>query len=192
MTADSPIPNEPSIDHEKVKEVYQEHAAALERFLLGVLKDEAAAADALQSTFIKLIEKGHSVQQEGAFKSWLFRVAFNEAMLIRRRDAINRKHAEKVAWRQELHLGDRDTLSQLGQSVERAMRQEDIELVRNALDELSEVQRQVVEKRIYQGLKFREIADELDVPLGTVLARMQSSLKKLKLILQARSEWEDF
>ena len=192
MTADSDKPNQPFIENEKVKEVYQEHAAALERFLIGVLKDETAAADALQSTFMKLIEKGHLVQQEGAFKSWLFRVAFNEAMLIRRRESINRRHAESIAWRQQLHLGENDNFSQLGQSVERAIRQEDIELVRKALDELSDVQRQVVEKRIYEGMKFREIADELGVPLGTVLARMQSSLKKLKPILMARSEWQDF
>ena len=89
-------------------------------------------------------------------------------------------------------IPDEFEIRQLGQSVERAIRQEDIELVRKALDELSDVQRQVVEKRIYEGLKFREIAQELDVPLGTVLARMQSSLKKLKPILMARSEWQDF
>ena len=40
MTADSSRPNQPFIASEKVQEVYQEHAAALERFLIGVLKDE--------------------------------------------------------------------------------------------------------------------------------------------------------
>ncbi len=180
------------MDIEKVQMVYQEYAEDLQRFLLGVLRDESAAADALQSTFIKLIEKGHSVQQEDSIKAWLFRVAFNEAMLIRRREAISRKHAEGVAWKLQLRLGSSDAGSrQLSQSVEHAVRQEDIELVRMALNELSGPQREVVKKRIYEGLKFREIAEELDVPLGTVLARMQSSLKKLKPILAHKIDWYD-
>ena len=180
------------MDIEKVQLVYQEYAEGLQRFLLGVLRDESAAADALQSTFIKLIEKGHSVQQEDSIKAWLFRVAFNEAMLIRRREAISRKHAEGVAWKLQLRSGSSDAGSRvLSQSVEHAVRQEDIELVRMALNELSEPQREVVKKRIYEGLKFREIAEELDVPLGTVLARMQSSLKKLKPILAHKIDWYD-
>jgi RNA polymerase sigma-70 factor (ECF subfamily) len=180
------------LDSEKVRLVYEEYAEGLQRFLLGVLKDESAAADALQSTFIKLIEKGHSVQQKDSIKSWLFRVAFNEAMLIRRREAISRKHAEGVAWKLQLRLGTADADNRkLSHSVEHAIRQEDIALVRKALDQLSEPQREVVRKRIYEGLKFREIAEELDIPLGTVLARMQSSLKKLKPILAHKTEWHD-
>lgn len=176
------------MDSQRVQAVYQEHVQDLKRFLLGVLKDETTAADALQSTFIKLMEKGHSVQQLDSLKSWLFRVAFNEAMLILRRDGVSRKHAERVAW--QLETGE--TASQrLNQSMGQLIREEEVEMVRAALDELSEVQRTVVEKRIYEGLKFREIAEQLQVPLGTVLARMQSSLKKLKTVLANRSEWEE-
>jgi RNA polymerase sigma factor (sigma-70 family) len=192
LTADPQKPTEPAMSSERVHEVYEEHAESLQRFLLGVLKDESAASDALQSTFIKLIEKGHSVQRQDSIKSWLFRVAFNEAMLIRRRETIRRKHVEGVAWKLRLQLGDLDNDgSTFGQSVEWAIRQEDILLVRKALDSLSEPQKEVVKKRIYEGLKFREIADDLDVPLGTVLARMQAGLKKLKPILAHRVEWTE-
>jgi len=158
---------------------------ALERFLIGVLRDEAAAADALQTTFIRLLEKGHLVQQQDSMKSWLFRVAFNEAMLIRRKDTTSKKHAENVAWKLQGQLGaDRGVDHRLSQSVHHAIQQEDIKQVRAALKQLPLAQREVVKKRIYEGLKFREIADELDVPLGTVLARMQAGLKKLKPILK--------
>jgi RNA polymerase sigma factor (sigma-70 family) len=180
------------MDSQRVQAVYQEHVRDLQRFLLGVLKDEATAADALQSTFIKLMEKGHSVQQLDSLKSWLFRVAFNEAMLVRRREGVSRKHAERVAWRLRTGSETGETAGQrLNQSMGQMIREEEIEMVRTALDELSEVQRAVVEKRIYEGLKFREIAEQLNVPLGTVLARMQSSLKRLKSVLAARSEWEE-
>ena len=56
--------------------------------------------------------------------------------------------------------------------------------IREALAELPETHRKVVQLRIYEGLKFAEIAELLDSPLGTVLARMRSSLQKLKSILK--------
>lgn len=189
LSKDSTESDEQLLASSEVGEAYSEHAVGLERFLLGILKDDAATADALQATFIKLMEKGHSVQKQSSLKSWLFRVAFNEAMLIRRKQAIGRKHSEAIAWKQESRLQE-GIGGKLGQPVKSLLQQEEIELVRAALSELSDVQREVVEKRIYEGLKFREIADELDVPLGTVLARMQSSLKKLKPILIAYTETE--
>ena len=185
LNSDSSKPDPHPIDREKVEKVYEIHAAALERFLLGVLRNESAAADALQTTFIRLLEKGHLVQQEDSIKAWLFRVAFNEAMLIRRRESIGRKHAENIAWKAQQRAGaDKGGDARLSQSVHHAIRQEDILQVRKALQRLPEPQRAVVEKRIYEGLKFREIAEVLDVPLGTVLARMQAGLKKLKPILK--------
>ena len=177
------------MDQDRVREVYEEHQSALGRFLIGVLRDESAAADALQTTFARLLEKGHMVQQQESLKSWLFRVAFNEAMLIRRKESISRKHAENVAWKAQVQFGaDKGIDQRLSQSVHYAIQQEEIERVREALTRLPESQREVVEKRIYDGLKFREIADELDVPLGTVLARMQAGLKKLKPILKSTDE----
>lgn len=185
LNLDSSKPEPPLLGTERVQAIYSEHCLALERFLVGVLRDEAAAADALQTTFTRLIEKGHLVQQQDSMQSWLFRVAFNEAMLIRRKETTSKKHAENVAWKFQGQLGaDRGVDHRLSQSVHHAIQQEDIKQVRAALNQLPLPQRVVVKKRIYEGLKFREIADELNVPLGTVLARMQAGLKKLKPILK--------
>ena len=185
MTSDSSKLTPQLFDAAKAELVYQEHSVGLSRFLLGLLRNEAAAADALQTTFIRLLEKGHTVQQQDSLKSWLFRVAYNEAMLIRRKVSISRKHAENVAWKvKSLGSADRGTDDRLSQSVHFAIQQEDIQQVREALTRLPEAQRTVVEMRIYEGLKFREIAEQLDEPLGTVLARMQAGLKKLKPILK--------
>lgn len=180
-----PKPLEP----EKVQAIYDEHFDSLQRFLVGVLRDSSAAADALQSSLIKLMEKGHLVQQQESMRSWLFRVAFNEAMLIKRREATGRKHAQSIAWKNQLSAGaDKGADPRLSQSVHHAIRQEDILRVREALQQIPDSQRLVVEMRIYQGLKFREIAEQLSEPLGTVLARMQAGLKKLKPILNESTD----
>ena len=120
-----PTSNDSIVDRARVESAYQEHAISLKRFLLGVLKDDAATADALHSTFIKLMEKGHLIEQESSLKSWLFRVAFNEAMLVKRRNATKRKHAESVAVHWQARRGDAGD-RQLGAAVERITLQEDI------------------------------------------------------------------
>jgi len=157
---------------------FETHQQAIRHFLLGILKDPTGAEDALQSTFIKLMEKGDTVRDRSAIKSWLFRVAFNEAMLVRRQQALADKHHEKFAW--QVDCDNRGTELPDAAILQSETRQQ----VADALKALSPEQQAVVEKRIYQGLKFREIAEELDVPLGTVLARMHASLKKLKTVLE--------
>lgn len=111
-------------------------------------------------------------------KGWLFRVGYNEAIEVRRKQATATKHLEKFAW--QVDWSSRQRNDPDAQIIERELQSQ----VTDALKQLSPQQYEVVAKRIYQGLKFREIAEELDVPLGTVLARMHSSLKKLKSVLQ--------
>ena len=69
-----------------------------------------------------------------------------------------------------------------------AIRHEQIEQVQDALQQLPKALQEIVQKRIFEGLKFREIAEQLDTPLGTVLARMHSALKKLKSLLREAND----
>lgn len=172
------------LDPEVVQGTYNQHAEGLFRFLLGVLKDSASAEDALQTTFVRLTERGHQIQQRTSIKSWLYQVAFNEAMLIRRRQATGLRHQQTIAWHYQVNSREQGPQNP-DNITQDFIQQEEIEQIRKSLDCLSPVQRVVVEKRIYEGKKFREIAEELHVPLATVLARMQTSLKKLKPYLTA-------
>ncbi|QEG25040.1 RNA polymerase sigma factor [Mariniblastus fucicola] len=157
-----------------IEAAYEQHSESLRWFLAGVLRNETLVADAHQATFLKLMQRGDKLRNEASLKSWLFQVAFNEAMLVKRKSQMARKHSLKVAWRVEA-LRDGE-----GSPEEPALRGEEVEQVRTAIEALSSDQQLVVRKRIYEGLKFREIAEELDVPLGTILARMQAALKKLR------------
>ena len=157
--------------------LFRDHSRALDRFLVGILKDGALAADAMQSTFSKLVEKGGAVQP-GALKSWLFRVAYNEAMLIRRKSSALQRKIENSAWAITARHQEQQT-----DGLAEAMRSESIELVRLALEKLPVEQRTVVQMRIYDELKFKDISQRTGKPLGTVLSRMQLALKKLRTIL---------
>jgi RNA polymerase sigma-70 factor (ECF subfamily) len=153
-----------------VEIAFNEHAADLKRFLLGLLRDDASADDALQATFASLLESDPSLENS-ELRRWLFKVGYNQAMLIRRQAAVQAKHASEV-WRitQKVDVDPAACMEQ----------RETTARVRRAIEELSEDQRKLVTTRIQGDLKFREIAENLGVPLGTVLGRMQSALKKVE------------
>jgi len=162
--------DEGRIDSATVAALFEEHAEELRRLLVGVLRDYQLANDALQSAFTKMVERGHETQEESR-KAWLFRVAYNEALAVRRRGAIGNKVLQRVAWsaREEDDRPD-----------EVLFRQEDIERVKAAIAELPLPQQQVVHMRIYEEKTFATIAKELKIPLGTALGRMRTALANLR------------
>ena len=160
------------LDPAVIAALYVEHGAELRNFLVGVLRDAHLASDALQLTFAKLMEQGHESRAESR-KGWLFRVAYNQAMLIRRKQGVAERGLKKLAWRrakEQEHSGPEEPV----------IRFEAVEQVREAMRNLSPVQLTVVRMRIYEDKTFAEIAAELKIPLGTALARMHAALKKLR------------
>jgi RNA polymerase sigma-70 factor (ECF subfamily) len=169
----------PQLDAALVAALYVEHADELKAFLLGVLRDRDLVGDALQGTFVKAIEFGHTAQAE-SLKSWLFQVAFREALVLRRRQATDERARQRIG---EQAFPSVDAHS--GQTPDVILvRRETLEAVRGALEKLPDEQRTVVRLRMYEQLKFSKIAEQLDVPLGTVLTRMQLALKKLLAALE--------
>jgi hypothetical protein len=87
--------------------LFAAHAEELRRFLWGVLRDATLVQDVLQSTFVKLVEKGSSARDETR-KAWLFRVAYNQALAIRRRQAVGNRVLENVGREQDQHADRAD------------------------------------------------------------------------------------
>ncbi|MBT6155411.1 MAG: RNA polymerase sigma factor [Planctomycetaceae bacterium] len=157
------------LDPSVVAALYVKHADELRAFLTGVLRDGELAGETLQATFAKAVEQGHTARQD-TLKGWLFRVAYNEAMGIRRRQQTQKRAYQKLAW-------NHDSSSHSPEDA--VVRWEQVESVRAALKILPTEQQQVVCMRIYDEKTFQVIADELNLPLGTVLTRMRLALKKL-------------
>jgi RNA polymerase sigma-70 factor (ECF subfamily) len=152
--------------------LYVEHADELSRFLIGVLRDGHLASDVVQTTFAKAAEQGHTAKNE-SLKSWLFTVAYHEAMLVRRREgAAGRAIEQKALWQQSHD----DCPTPEGPLV----RWETVKQVRQALRGLPAEQAEVVRRRMFDGQKFADIAAGLGLPLGTVLSRMRTALAKLR------------
>lgn len=161
------------LDPAVVAALFLEHGEELRRFLVGILRDHNTAADALQATFSKAIERGR-MAREDTQKGWLFRVAYNEAIVIKRRQAVQTRATNALG-----AVGEKESVLPDASLLDK----EEAGRVRAALETLPIDQREVVRMRIYEEKKFAEIAAELRVPLGTVLTRMQAALKKLRKAL---------
>lgn len=164
---------ESKLDPAIVSALYLDHAEDLRRFVYGIVKDWQLAGDVLQATFTKAVEVGHTTQ-EGSRKAWLFRVAFHEALALQRKKGVAQRAMDKLGPSRQGHAGRSD---------EPVVRRETVETVRAAIEALPPQQQQVVRLRIYEEKKFVEIAQELNIPLATALARMRAALGKLRTAL---------
>lgn len=180
-------PTAPATDAELLARFRAGDAAALEplfaryeepvfRFLFGVLRDHHAAEDALQETFVQALRKVDAVAAD-TFRGWLFTVAYRQAMLLKRKGKRLPTQASDVALAGL--VGDDAADARAGLA-------DDARHVRELLELLPAVQRQVIAARVFDGLAFREIAAKLGCPLNTALARMHDGLHKLRQLWEAR------
>ena len=160
----------PRLEADAVASLYREYAEELRCFLLGVLCNLDLANEVLQITFANTVELGHTARDESV-KGWLFRVAYNEAMTLRRRQQVRTKAAIKLAEVPPKFEAAADEL---------LTRSETVTEVRAAVERLPQELQRIVRLRMYEEKTFAAIASELKLPLGTVYARMQQALKALK------------
>ena len=132
------------------------------------------AEEITQSTFCTIVAKIGAYTEVGKFESWLFRIAMN-----RLRDEMRRRKRHAIPVEEEVLTslaGDDRDVDVLGLPVSGVLAE--------AVAELSEADRQIIHLRHVANMSFKQIAEFLDEPLGTVLARQHRALRKLKEQLQ--------
>jgi RNA polymerase sigma-70 factor (ECF subfamily) len=141
------------------------------------------AEEITQSVFVTIATKlnsestsgGGGYSEQGRFESWLFRIAMNRV-----RDEVRRLKRHAVATDPDL-LNDASDHSRTKESATPT----DLTALRLAMGQLSDSDREVIELRHHAGLSFAQIADTLEEPLGTLLARHHRALRKLKDLMLA-------
>ena len=159
-------------------ECYRQCASGLRVALRVRLKNDLDVEDCLNRVFVKLWLQGHEVAPV-ARRSWLFVVARNEAALVGRNEV--RRSIER-AGNQELESsgGGIDPKTEALMPLDVLLRNEQIEKLQLAGRELSDQQAEILRFRFYDDLTFREIADRLQIPLGTALTRVRAAILKLR------------
>lgn len=146
-------------------------------FLLNALRHRADAEDAAQETFVRIVRGLAGYEHRGQFRAWIFRIARNQAALTanRRQRVADRERAMEPLVLAEMHTADDE-----GSALEQAERAAEI---RRAVAELPAAEREVVELRLDEDLKFREIAERTGAPLNTVLGRMRNAVRRLRELI---------
>jgi RNA polymerase sigma-70 factor (ECF subfamily) len=159
-----------------------------ERELYGYLRryvgDGSLAEDVFQNTFLQLYLKSGQYEPGRPVRPWLYTIATHQAI-----DAL-RRNGRHQAISLEQHRAEpsdgemRSLLETLENRepgpLEKASDEERRARVRASVDRLPEFLRQVLLLAYYQGLKYREIANILEIPVGTVKSRLHAALVKLQ------------
>jgi RNA polymerase sigma-70 factor (ECF subfamily) len=146
--------------------------------------DRTLAQDLVQETFLRILRSAHRYRPEAKFKTFLFTVARNLWIdQHRSRKAAPRTVSADVPWGDEGATLAEAVPSEDTSAESRMAHREAASLVREALQELPEGQREVWILAIDQDLKQREIASILDIPVGTVKSRMNAAVTRLRGLL---------
>src|SRR5438477_2056451 len=155
----------------------------VQRLCMRMTCDAHRGQDLAQETFVRVFAKRKDYQSSGKFSTWLWRIALNLCYdELRRRKRREESSLDDV--RGEAVAALETFVAPEAAPDKSLVAQEQGELVRMALTQLSETYRTVLVLRHYENLKFREIADVLDVPEGTVKSRMAEALTQMSRLLK--------
>ena len=139
-------------------------------FILSILKNHHDAEDVMQDTYLKIRECAHLYKSMGKPMAWVFTIARNCALMKIRQ----KKKMVELTPREDVDETGFDQVSDL----------EDRLVLEAAFSVLSDTERQIVMLHAVSGIKHREIAMVLELPLSTVLSKYARALSKLKKHLE--------
>ncbi len=189
----------PTADDQLVSRIAGGDAAALEalydRYVrqcfglaLRMVKEPALAEEVVQEVFLKLWSRPDSYSsQKGAFVSWLLSLVHHRCV-----DELRKRSRTEVALDNEQPLSVINTKPDpQPDPSEQVWVMEQQRVVRQALVQLPENQRQVLELAYFGGLSQSQIAESLSQPLGTVKTRMRMGLQNLRQLLESHKILRD-
>jgi RNA polymerase sigma-70 factor (ECF subfamily) len=157
-------------------ELVRRHQKGVVNVVYQMCGDTDLAEDAAQEAFIRAWQHLPDYRPRSPFRNWLYRIAVNAAY-----DAL----------RGEREAIDPETLALVSPEEGPSAvleRQERAEHVRRAVRALPPASRAVLVLREYEGLSYREIADTLDIPVGTVMSRLNYARRWLRQALSTYME----
>lgn len=174
-------------DAEAFAELMRRWERPIQNLCTRMTGDAHRGEDLAQETFLRIYARRKDYQSSSKFSTYLWRVALN----------LCHDELRKLKRRRESSLDNMESLEALEQLQDTAPAsptlmeaQERAAEVRDALQQLAGPYRAVVVLRHYEDLKFREIADVLGIPEGTVKSRMAEAMSQLGKILQTAASAE--
>jgi len=169
-------------DDREISSSVAAHRAAIYRYILGIVRDPAAAEDLTQDTLLRAHSKRASLEDPSKLVPWLYRIAtnrcrdrFREASFRHRMSSLDAEDGDSS------ESSTAGTLPDAGPRLDKAMEQKEMSTcVQVYLGELSDPYRAVILLHDIEGLTNPEIAEMLGLSLATVKIRLHRAREKLR------------
>ncbi len=151
------------------EKIFRRYYRALCLFSTKILGDDETAEEVVQDFFVKLWERREGFMVETSVKNYLFRSVKNLSINVIKHEQIKLKHAQQVMADAEVN-DFKDHFMEV--DLERA--------IEKSIEELPEKRREIFRLSREEGLKYREIAERMNISIKTVEAQMGLAIKTLR------------
>jgi RNA polymerase sigma-70 factor (ECF subfamily) len=165
-------------DRNAFGELVRRHYQGVVLVVTRMCGDTGLAEDAAQEAFMRAWVNLPSFQPKGCLRNWLYRIAINAAL-----DVLRHKPEEALDDEQALKMPD-----QAADPETALINKERAVVLHQAVKSLPDAARAVLVLREYGGLSYREISGTLDVPIGTVMSRLNYARNRLREVLIGEME----
>ncbi len=165
-------------DRSAFAELVRQNQDRLFASMMQVTGSPEEAEEVTQEAFIRAFIKLDTFQRNSQFFTWIYRIAFNSALTRRRR-----KRA-KVSLDQVRESSGMEIVDDADGVDEGMLRIERVNLVRTAIQQLSEGHRSILVLREMEEHSYETIAEILEISIGTVRSRLSRARKQLKLVIE--------
>lgn len=165
-------------DQEAFEEFYREFSGLVYNLALRQCGSREQARDLTQEVFLRIFKSLSRFRGQSSLKTWTYRVCINHC-----RSRLGRKRLPTESLTTD--DGERELLDVRRTPEERAVQEDEGRVLSDALTEVEPLFREAVVLRDLEGLAYQEIADVLEVPIGTVRSRIARGREQLRRVLGA-------
>ncbi|TXC81544.1 sigma-70 family RNA polymerase sigma factor [Luteibaculum oceani] len=174
-------------DEQAFAEIFARYKGYVFHLVLQMIRDHDIAEDLLIEIFTKAFSKLHTFQPRSSFSSWLATIAKNHTL-----DYLRKKRPKKVSLDAALDTDDDAPFLELKDenpiAIDQMIIKERNNKLRRIVETLKPKYRTLIELRYYQELSYDEIAQKLNIPLGTVKAQLFRARDLLSQIVKSNTE----
>ena len=156
----------------------ERHQAGAFAIARNYTRYDSEVEDIVQDAFLKAFSRLEGFKQEASFATWLRRIVINTAL-----DRAKRAGRSPVKAVEDPEVLDHDS-NRIAAPDARLEREEIAAITREVLDELPEIFRTVLVLREFEGCAYQEMADHLQVPVGTVRSRLSRARRRVRELLE--------
>jgi RNA polymerase sigma factor (sigma-70 family) len=172
-------------DQDAFRELMEKYQKPLYYHIIKMVKDHEQVEDLIQEAFFKAFDNLKSYNTNYAFSTWLYRITTNHTI-----DYLRKKKLQTMSIHDPVKTKDGEVTLQLedddSETDRTIIRKQRQQIIHDAIQNLPDKYRAVIEMRHLEELSYEEIATELDLPLGTVKAHIFRAREMLYKALKDR------